>query len=95
MKNNDAFRFRSDDDAVKCPQCSSLNLESSNSIKFPEWKPGRTTSEETKVLTSYQCQSCGERFTSKDIDNRKTFNQGMSTLFVVSLMIILLLIVLL
>lgn len=80
---------------VKCPQCSSEFLETSTNIDVPEWQPGKRNSDSAELLVAYNCTQCGHRFTSKDIEERKKFKQGIMTLFFIFIIIVLLLLVLL
>lgn len=95
MKIFDGLQFRPENEVMKCPQCSSHSLDSSSQINVPEWKHGQATTGETEFETTYTCLSCGHQFSKLDIENRKTFKQGMMTLFFIFIMIVLLLIVLL
>lgn len=95
MKITDSLQFRPTSEVMKCPQCSSVYIESSSHINVPEWKQGQTNTAETELETTYICQTCGHHFSKSDLEKRKTFNQGMTTLFFISIMIVLLLIVLL
>ena len=95
MKIFDGLQFRPENEVMKCPQCSSVSLDSSSQINVPEWKPGQATIEKTEFSTTYTCLTCGYQFSNKDIENRSVFKEGMMTLFFIFIMIVLLLIVLL
>lgn len=95
MKIYSGFKFNADEEALKCPQCSSTFLESTSNIEVPEWQPGNDNKDSTKIKVTYTCSQCGHRFTSKDVEEKKRFKEGMGTLFFIFIMIVLLLIVLL
>lgn len=95
MKIFSGFQFKPENEVLKCPQCSSVSIEASSHIHVPEWTPGHKNTEETEFETTYICHICGHHFSKSDLDNRKTFKQGMMTFFLIFMMIVLLLIVLL
>ena len=96
MKLFDGLQLSTENEEIKCPQCGSHVLESSEHIQVSEWKPGHHDEvSDAELESTYICKSCGHHFTQKDLINRKTFKQGMVTLFFIFIMIVLLLIVLL
>ncbi len=95
MKIYNGWKFNNESEALKCPLCSSTFLESSSNIEVQEWQQGQTEVDKPKLNTVYTCSACGHRFSVKDIEEKKTFKKGMSTMFVIFLMIVLLLVVLL
>lgn len=95
MKIFDGLQSSSRQEVLRCPQCLSVDLEASSHLDVPEWRPGQTTTEEVASETNYTCQTCGHQFSKSDLENRKTFKQGITTFFFIFVMIVLLLIVLL
>jgi len=95
MKLEKDWTWGNADETLKCPLCSSTFLESSSHIEVQEWQGATSDAEEPTLNTVYTCSACGHRFSAQDIEEKKRFKQGIHTLLVISIMIILLLIVLL